>query len=241
LWLWSELASIAPDPPVEDRQKSAIFFLDIGPRVVNIDRAALLSLCPLEIRPMSLTIRTMLGLAASCVLFGATTVHGQDGPTPKPTPEHERLKHDVGVWDATIKAWMQGPQSEPAVSQGLETVRLMPGGFWILSEFEGKFGDSAFHGAGQSGYDPQKKKYVGTWVDSMSPSIMMMEGDFDPDSKTMTMYSKGTDPAGKPYDAKLTSIHKDENTRVFTMSMKSDETKGEYVKMMEITYTRRAK
>ena len=34
-----------------------------------------------------------------------------------------------------------------------------------------------FHGQGQTGYDPNKKKYVGTWVDSISPTIMIMEGD----------------------------------------------------------------
>ncbi len=57
-----------------------------------------------------------------------------------------------------------------------------------------KFGDMDFHGQGQTGYDPAKKKYIGTWVDSMSPTIMMMEGDFDPRTKTLTMYSKGTGP-----------------------------------------------
>jgi hypothetical protein len=55
------------------------------------------------------------------------------------------------------------------------------------------------------------------------------------------MYSKGADPAGKPYEAKMTNVHQDENSHVFTMSIKSDETKGEYVKMMEISYKRKAK
>ena len=102
---------------------------------------------------------------------------------PKPTPEHERLAKGVGTWDATIKSWMQGPDAEPMVSKGVEMVKLMPGGLWSLSEFHGKFGDADFHGAGQTGYDPAKKKYIGTWVDSMETSITMMEGDFDPQTK----------------------------------------------------------
>ena len=83
---------------------------------------------------------------------------------PKPTPEHERLARDVGTWDATIKSWMQGPGSEPSVPKGVEVAKMMPGGLWVLSEFHGKFGDAAFHGQGQTGYDPVKKKYIGTWV-----------------------------------------------------------------------------
>ena len=80
--------------------------------------------------------------------------------------------------------------------------------------------------SGQTGYDPQKKKYVGTWVDSMSPSVMVTEGEFDSKTDTMTMNSKGTDPSGKPYDLKLTTVYKDKNTRVFTMFMKSGDSGG---------------
>jgi Protein of unknown function (DUF1579) len=189
---------------------------------------------------MSRTIRAFAGFVAGLGLCGlATLSNAQESPVPKPTPEHERLALDVGTWDATIKSWMQGPGSEPSVSKGVEIAKLMPGGLWVLSEFHGKFGEAAFHGQGQTGYDPVKKKYIGTWVDSMSPSIMMMEGDFDPQTNTLTMYSKGVDPAGKPYDAKMVDVHKGKDTRIFSMSMKSDETRGEYVKMMEISYVKR--
>src|SRR5208283_1512581 len=158
---------------------------------------------------MSRTMRAFAGFVAGLGLFGLATVsNAQESPVPKPTPEHERLVQDVGTWDATIKSWMQGPGSEPSVSKGVEIAKLMPGGLWVLSEFHGKFGDMAFHGQGQTGYDPVKKKYIGTWVDSMSPSIMIMEGDFDPRTNTFTTYSKGVDPAGKPYDAKMVSVHK---------------------------------
>ncbi len=68
-----------------------------------------------------------------------------------------------------------------------------------------------------------------------------MEGDVDATSHTMTLHTKGTDPSGKAYAAKLTSKYEGDGTRVGTLSMKSDETKGEYVKKLEITYKRRAK
>jgi hypothetical protein len=166
----------------------------------------------------------------------------QDGPPlAKPTAEHKLLAKDVGSWDTTVKSWMTGPISEPSVSKGTDVVKLLPGGLWITDDFEGEFGGMAFHGHGVTGYDSQKKKYVGTWVDTMSTSIMSLEGDYDAATQTMTMYSKGTDPAGKPYESKTTSKYTGEDERVFTMSMKSDETKGEYMKLLEITYKRRPK
>src|SRR5262249_49103785 len=191
---------------------------------------------------MNLTARRFAGLMVCFALLGsASMARGQEGPpTPKPTAEHEMLAKDAGTWDATIKSWMSGPEAAPTVSQGVEVVKVMPGGLWITSEFDGKFGDASFHGCGQSGYDTKKKKFVGTWVDSMTTEIMITEGDDDSATQTLTTYAKGTEPSGKPYDAKMTSKRQGDDTRVFTMSMKSDETKGEYVKVMEITYKRRA-
>jgi hypothetical protein len=75
----------------------------------------------------------------------------------------------------------------------------------------------------------------------MSAEIMLTEGDYDADTHTVTMYAKGTEPSGKPYDAKMTTKYEQDDTRVFTMTMKSEETKGEYIKVMEITYKRRSK
>jgi hypothetical protein len=184
--------------------------------------------------------RTRGFLALSVCLGLSGWARAQEPPAPKPTPEHERLAEDVGTWDATVKVSSPAPGAEPTESKGVEVVKLMPGGLWQLSEFHGKVGEMAFHGSGQTGYDSKKGKYIGTWVDSMSSEIAMMEGDYDSKTKTMTMTMKGTEPTtGKPYEARLTSIHKDKDTRVFTMSMKNEQSGGEYMKMMEITYVRR--
>jgi hypothetical protein len=186
---------------------------------------------------------TLVVTALGVGLLGFTVKSkGEEGYAMSSTAEHERLTLDVGTWDATIKCYMQGPDAEPLVSHGTEVVKLMPGGLWAISDFESKFGDAPFHGHGQSGYDTLKKKFVGTWIDSMSPSFTTMEGDYDPKIKTLTMYAKGTDfRSGKPYEAKMTTEHKDKNSRVFTMFRKTDESRGEFVKTMEISYARRAK
>ena len=189
------------------------------------------------------SIRGVVGLSLAILLVGGpASTRGQGGPpVPKPTAEHALLAKDVGTWDATIKSWDKGPDSEPNVSEGVEVAKLMPGGLWLQTEFDfGKFGTQEFHGSGLTGYDTRKAKFVGTWVDSMTTEIMIMEGDYDSATRTLTTFSKGTSPSGKPYDAKMVGKHEDDNTRVFTMSVKSEETKGEFIKMMEISTYKRA-
>ena len=97
-----------------------------------------------------------------------------------------------------------------------------------------------FEGRGQFGYDPLKKKYVGTWIDSMSPTLSVLEGTYDAKTKTMTYVGDGVDPTTKSkFTQKMVTTTKDDGTRVFTLYVKSDETGGKEARMMEITYTKR--
>ena len=109
---------------------------------------------------MSAMFRSFVGLMVCVGWVGAASLaRGQDGPpVPKPTAEHQRLAKDVGTWDATVKYWMRGPDSEPTVSQGVEVVKLMPGGLWSHSEFDGKVGDQEFHGCGANRLRHQEEK-----------------------------------------------------------------------------------
>ena len=181
--------------------------------------------------------RILMGLVAALM---ATSVAAQEPPpAQKPLPEHAILAQEAGTWDATIKTFAGGPGSEPAVSQGKETNEVLAGGLWVLSRFEGSFGGVPFEGRGQYGYDPVKKKYVGTWIDSMSTILSVLEGEYDAKSKTMTYIGDGYDPALKAkFTQKMVTTTKDDGTRVFTLFMKFESQKDE-VKFMEIAYTKR--
>ncbi len=50
------------------------------------------------------------------------------------------------------------------------------------------FMGTAFSGASTLGYDPKKEKFVGTWIDSMSPTLTHMEGEFDEKKNAMVMH-----------------------------------------------------
>lgn len=187
------------------------------------------------------------GLAAAVVV--ATLAVGASGRAqdeagdfsaflPKPTKQHEVLGKDVGVWDAEIKSWMVGPDAEPTVTKGVERNRLLRGGLWLVSDFEGDVGGIPFAGHGQTGYDPKQGKYIGTWVDSMSTNVMTQEGTYDEAAETFTFEGEAVDPAGQTMEQKTIASYKGD-TRTMEMHMKLPGS-DEYIKMMEITYTKRA-
>ncbi|WP_435008582.1 DUF1579 domain-containing protein [Tundrisphaera lichenicola] len=180
-----------------------------------------------------------LCLTASILGCPPMTTAQEPPPPPKPMAEHKILAEDEGTWDATIKSFVAGPDAEPMVSKGTEVNTVMPGGLWVLSKFEGSFGDAKFEGRGQFGYDSAKKKYVGTWIDSMSPSLSILEGTYDAKTRTMTFEGDGYDPSTKTkYTQKMVTTTKEDGKRVFTLYMKFDGG-GDEVKFMEVEYTRR--
>ena len=89
------------------------------------------------------------------VSFPSQSVALMQAPTPG--PEMDILKNDVGEWDVEIKVWSQ-PGAEPVVSKGSESTRIF-GGFWTITNFEGKMMGLDFKGHGTYGYDTKKKKY----------------------------------------------------------------------------------
>lgn len=190
-------------------------------------------------------LRRSVGRVAvvAAVLGLAPMARAQEGggpPIPEPTAEHKILAADAGTWDAVIKTYMGGPDAEPAVSKGTETNTVMTGGLWVVSQFKGDFGGIPFEGHGQFGYDPLKKKYVGTWIDSMSPGLSVLEGDYDAKTKTMTYEGDGIDATSKmKFHQKMVTTTKDDGTRVFTLFMKMGPTADKEVKFMEITYTKK--
>jgi hypothetical protein len=176
-------------------------------------------------------------VVASCTLLPLAGVQGQQQPVSPLTPEHELLKQDVGAWITSMKIW-PAPGAEPIESQALETSELMPGGLWLVTRFEGTIANVRCVGAGHWGYDPVEKRYVGTWVDSLTPHVMLIRGDYDPQTKTMTHTSEGRDPAsGKKFTRKSTLRYLDDGSRfVETYATGPD---GQSWKMMEVRYTRR--
>jgi hypothetical protein len=181
-------------------------------------------------------MKKILILVALSVPALAATARAQMPPMPQPGPEHAFLKADVGTWDATVEFLMM-PGAPPAASKGTETVRML-GDFWQLSEFKGEMMGQPFEGLGTTGWDSTKKKYVGSWIDSMTPGSSTMEGTYDAATKTMKATMEGPDPTGAVTKTSVTTQWKDADTRVFTMYGPAG-ADGKAPEVMRITYKRR--
>lgn len=157
---------------------------------------------------------------------------------PTPGPEYDILKKDVGVWDCEIKAW-SSPGAKPTITQGRETNRML-GGHWLITDFQGNMMGMDFQGHGTYGYDAKKKKYVGTWVDSLGPYMMQTEGTYDKESETLTVQGDSPGPDGVTLFTYTMETKYQSGKRVMTMHMRPQGApEAENMKLFQMSYTKR--
>lgn len=190
-------------------------------------------------------IRFALTLAALVGVTIGAPAHAQDAPPhspqdmaamPKPGPEHQIFQDEAGTWDATVETYMK-PGAPPMLSKGTETNIVGCSGLCLITDFKGEaMPGMAFQGHGVAAYDPQKKKYVGSWTDSMSFGLAISESTWDPAARTFTGTMEGPDMTGTVVKMKSVVEHKDRDTRVFSMYMPGPD--GKEVLTMRITYKR---
>jgi hypothetical protein len=108
----------------------------------------------------------------------------------EPQPEHEWLQTLVGEWTMEGEASM-GPDQPPMSFTGIERVRSL-GGLWFLAEGQGEMpGGGAATTLMSIGYDPQRQRYVGTWIGSMMTHLWIYEGKLDADKRVLTLEAEG--------------------------------------------------
>src|SRR5262245_35880632 len=74
----------------------------------------------------------------------------------------KQFRRDVGTWNVVMKMFGD-PSGEPAVSKGTET-NVMLGDMWLIGQFKGQIMGLNFEGLRQTGFYPEKKKFVVSWV-----------------------------------------------------------------------------
>src|SRR5262245_6595500 len=155
----------------------------------------------------------------------------------KPGPAHKALESLAGEWNIEGRCWM-APDGPPMVNKGTAKVRWILDGRFLQEDFNGEFMGKQFQGIGITGYDNMKKKYVGSWIDSMSTGVFSSEGTADTDGKVFTFQGKMDDPMtgqkNKPFKWVVRILDADKHT--FEMH---DLTLGDKSKTMEMTYTRK--
>jgi hypothetical protein len=157
-------------------------------------------------------------------------------PMPKPGPEHAMLQHMVGKWKSVTTA-SRDPNMPKMSWEGTVEAHSICNGLWFESIHRSTDPKMPFEGHDIQGYNPDSKKFVGTWVDSWTTSMTPYEGTWDPDAKKMSYHMTVMDPTGK--EAKMLMVIEMQDDDHHTMKMwMTPEESGE--PMMTITYTRMA-
>lgn len=163
----------------------------------------------------------------------------------QPQKEHQWLQKLVGEWRYETEALM-GPDQPPVKSTGTETVRSLgaaenssSGALWILAEGQGEM-PCAGHATTLMtlGYDPQKQRYVGTWIGSMMTYLFHYEGELDASETVLTLNNEGPSMTGENKLAKYKDVieFKDDHHRVMTSHMLGDD--GQWHQFMTAHYWR---
>ena len=123
----------------------------------------------------------------------------------EPQKEHQWLQQLVGEWTSEAECSM-GPGQPSTKSYGTERVRMV-GGLWMVGEGQGEMpGGGTATMIMTLGYDPQKKKYLGTWIGSMMTHMWHYDGEMDASGRILTLSAEGPSMAGDGTMAKYQDI-----------------------------------
>jgi len=114
---------------------------------------------------------------------------------PEPESEHLWLQKLVGNWTYENEAVM-APGEAPTKFTGIEVVRSL-GGLWTIGEGQWEGPGGGIHKSIMTlGYDPAKKRFVGTFIGSMMTNLWIYDGTFDPTGKFLILDSAGPNFTG---------------------------------------------
>lgn len=128
-------------------------------------------------------------IAVLCLALCSTQLLAQLPEFPKPTKEHEWLQQFVGEWESTSEA-TTGPGQPTQTCTGTMKAKML-GGFWLIGEVESNMPGMKIQAVQTIGYDPEKKKYIGSWVDSAFNHQWKYEGSVDETGKILTLQAEG--------------------------------------------------
>jgi hypothetical protein len=149
---------------------------------------------------------------------------------------HKKLQPLIGEWKAESTFWMQGPEGPASTSTGSSTNKWVLEGRFVQQDYKGSMMDVPFTGIGFLGYDNIEKKYVGTWMDTMSTMIMSHAGSLDATGKVISMDGSFKSPDGNVHKDRHVTRIIDNDKHVFEIYHSGPN--GKEMKVGEITYTR---
>jgi hypothetical protein len=159
---------------------------------------------------------------------------------PAPATERDWLRRLVGDWTYETKASMAPGQPE-LTFVGTESVRAV-GQLWVVAEGRGGMpGGEVGFTVLTLGFDPRRKRFVGTWLGSMMTYLWVYDGDLDPAGDVLTLDTTGpdfgaADPAKTARYRETITLSADGGSRTFASAMLGDD--GAWKPLMTATYRR---
>jgi hypothetical protein len=153
-----------------------------------------------------------------------------------PGEPHQALAKMTGSWITQTKSWFE-PGAPVEESTGACEQKMILDGRYLQQVYTGDMMGSPFEGINIIGYDNHTKKYLSTWIDSMSTAIYFFKGTADPDGKTITQESCYDDPVRGLMNWRSVSKIVDNDTMFYEMYLAPEG--GIEEKMMEMTMTRK--
>lgn len=186
------------------------------------------------IRSFVVALSVMVGTAAAQSPSPAPSVECKPG---QPVAEHGWLKRLEGEWTLEGEA-TPGPGKAPLKSTGTETAKML-GGFFLVTDLEGKGEMGAMKARMVVGYDVKTKKYTGSWASDMEGTLWIYSGEVDASGKKLSLYADGPDMADPTKTAKYVDAYEiiDADHRVLTSSVQGPD--GKWNQFMTMRYTRK--
>lgn len=172
-----------------------------------------------------------LGAVFACgVAFAALSPLLPTQQPMKPDAMHSKVLMGVGEWEGTMSMTVPG-MDEPISVPCKESIRAV-GPFWTTGKFTGDFGGIAFEGMSQLGYDPTKKKFIGTWLDNQNPYMANMEGVWDAEKNAIVLhYDMFDTESGGWLKMRNETVHMEGKYSIVFYQL-SDEGESEMMRMM---------
>lgn len=155
----------------------------------------------------------------------------------EPQEEHRWLQQLVGEWAFETEMSM-GPDQPVMKTAGTESVRSL-GGLWTLSETVGPMPDGEeCRSIITLGYDPERKRFVGTFVASVMTKLWIYDGQLDATGKVLTLDAEGPSMTGDGTTAKYQDVieFKSADERLFYSRVQDKS--GAWNQFMMATYRR---
>ena len=160
------------------------------------------------------------------------------GSTVEPQKQHRWLKRFLGEWTYESEMPAQGGQPAHKVT-GIERVRAI-GDLWVVGESNGEM-----PGAGPAtsiitlGYDPDRKRFVGTWIGSMMTHMWVYSGELDSAERVLTLTSEGPSMSNEGTMSTYQDVveFKNDNHRVLTARVRNND--GTWQEFMTMEFRRK--